>query len=130
MGEIFNQKHLTELRRKLRHEMPRAKVLLWMQLKNRQMMGYKFRRQVSINNKIVDFYCPELNLAIEVDGATHVTDKEKEKDKERQIDIENLKVYFLRFTNPEIYYNMTEVLDKIRNKILELTKDLPLPPPS
>jgi very-short-patch-repair endonuclease len=110
--------------------MPRAEVLLWIQLKNKQMMGYKFRRQVSINNKIVDFYCPKLKLAIEVDGATHVTDKEKKRDKERQEEIGRLEIHFLRFINSEIYYDMANVLDRIRKKIIELGEDLPLPPPS
>jgi len=99
--------------------MPKAEVLLWVELKNKKL-GVRFLRQYSIGSYVVDFYCPELKLAIEVDGATHITDEEIEYDKNRQSEIETLNVSFLRFTNPEIYENMFNVLDKIKSRIEEI----------
>jgi len=58
--------------------MTKAETLLWIELKGKNIEGLKFRRQYSIEAYVVDFYCPALKLAIEVDGATHVTDEEIE----------------------------------------------------
>jgi len=68
----------------------------------------------------VDFYCPEIKLAIEADGATHITDEQIEYDSFRQSEIENLGIVFLRFTNPEIYEDLYNVLEKIKLKISQL----------
>ncbi len=51
--------------------MTKAEIVLWSKLKGKQLNGLKFRRQYSINNYVVDFYCPELRLAIEIDGGVH-----------------------------------------------------------
>jgi len=120
MGKIYNQKIQNHKRKKLRNEMTKAEVLLWMELKDKKILGYKFRRQFSIGSYVVDFYCPELNLAVEVDGATHVTDEEIRYDKDRQTEIETLGIKFLRFSNPEIYKDMNHVLEKIKSIIEEL----------
>jgi very-short-patch-repair endonuclease len=51
--------------------MPLAEIILWERLKNRQLEGYKFRRQYSVQDFVIDFYCPELKLAVEIDGESH-----------------------------------------------------------
>jgi len=71
MTEIYNKKSLETIRKKLRNNMVSTEIILWSRLKNRQLKGLKFRRQYSIGNYIVDFYCPEHRLAIELDGMTH-----------------------------------------------------------
>jgi very-short-patch-repair endonuclease len=53
--------------------MPLAEIILWGRLKGRQLDGYKFRRQSSVEDFIIDFYCPELKLAVEIDGESHYT---------------------------------------------------------
>jgi very-short-patch-repair endonuclease len=68
----YNPK-LKELARQLRNNSTFAEVLLWNELKNKQIKGYDFHRQKPILNYILDFFCSELKLAIEVDGLTHDT---------------------------------------------------------
>jgi very-short-patch-repair endonuclease len=120
MGKIFNQQSQFEKRRLLRNNMTKAESLLWAEIRNKKVEGAKFRRQSSIGSYVVDFYCPKLKLAIEVDGVTHNTEDEKEYDKDRQAEIEQLNIEFLRFTNERIYTDMTNVIEEIRAKVREL----------
>jgi len=92
-----------------------TEILLWNQLKQKQMMGYDFHRQKPIDEYVVDFFCPELSLAIEVDGESH--DGKLEKDSERQREIEALGVRFLRFGDDEVKKNLEGVLGEIRGWI-------------
>jgi very-short-patch-repair endonuclease len=92
----YNPK-LKELAKQLRQSMTFSEVKLWNELKNGQLMGYDFDRQRPIGNYIVDFFCKDLQLAIEVDGITHLDEKVIEKDFIRQEDIESYGVSFLRF---------------------------------
>ena len=94
--------------------MPNAEVLLWSELKNKQLKGLKFRRQQGIGPYIVDFYCPNLKLAIELDGNSHFDDENIYKyDKKRQKYIESFGITFLRFTNGNVYENLESVLNEI-----------------
>ncbi|GAG50687.1 unnamed protein product, partial [marine sediment metagenome] len=90
----------------------RAERELWQRLRNRRL-DYKFKRQFGIGRYIVDFYCPELKLVIEVDGATHTTDKELQYDKIRQKYLESLGLTVKRYLNSDIKNNMHEVLNSI-----------------
>lgn len=74
-----------------------SEVKLWQELKRGKMLGYDFDRQRPIGNYIVDFYCKDLQLAIEVDGITHESEEAKERDKSRQETIEAQGVSVLRF---------------------------------
>lgn len=74
-----------------------SEVKLWQELKHAKMLGYDFDRQRPIDNYIVDFYCKDLQLAIEVDGITHEGDIARQKDEQRQEKLEELGVSFLRF---------------------------------
>ncbi len=116
---IFTKKTEQAKRKTLRNKMPRAEVLLWIELKNKKL-GVRFLRQYSVGPFVLDFYSPTIKLALEVDGATHITDEEIEYDYLRQEEIEKNKIQFLRFTNPEIYHDMENVLTKIRAKIEEI----------
>jgi very-short-patch-repair endonuclease len=89
------------------------------------MLGYDFDRQRPINNYIVDFYCKELCLAIEIDGDTHIY--KYDYDEERQRSLEKLGVNFLRFEDIEVKRNMSNVLRVIENWI---QKNRPTPNPS
>jgi very-short-patch-repair endonuclease len=120
MGEIFNQKKQTPKRKVLRENMTKAETLLWIELKGKNIGGLKFRRQYSVEAYVVDFYCPALKLAIEIDGATHVTDEEIEYDRKRQEEIETMGIKFLRFTNEEIYEDLHNVLERVKLKVNEL----------
>jgi len=99
----------------LRRNMPEAEVILWSQIKGKNIKGYKFRRQYSIDKYIVDFYSPELNLAIELDGDYHLADDTKKYDEGRQKAIESLGICVLRFSNNDIKNNLSRVLRVISN---------------
>ena len=126
--KIFNNPNLKQRRRELRNNMTKAEVFLWLELKGKKLGGYKFRRQHSIEIYVVDFYCTKVKLAVEIDGATHITDEEIEKDKQRQSIIEKYGIHFLRFTNEEIFEDRINVLDKILNKVKELDHKNTSPP--
>ena len=81
------------------------------------MNGLKFRRQYGIGQFIVDFYCPELRLAIELDGDSHFNNKEVlEYDKRRQEYIERVNIKFLRFTNNEVFESLEGVIQAIQEE--------------
>jgi very-short-patch-repair endonuclease len=104
----------------LRNNLTKAEAILWRELKNKKLLGFKFRRQYGIGAYVVDFYCTELNLAVEVDGVTHSTDQEREYDSRREADIGQLGIQLLRFTNPENYEDLHNVLEKIKTKVTEI----------
>jgi very-short-patch-repair endonuclease len=96
-GIIGYERYLKELARKLRQNMTLGEVLLWQHLKRKQMRGYDFDRQKPIDRYIVDFYCKDLKLAIEIDGSSHDGEEAKINDEIRQKRLESLGVRFLRF---------------------------------
>jgi len=112
----YNPK-LKELARNLRNNSTLSEILLWQQLKGKQMLGYDFDRQKPIHNYIADFFCSELMLAIEVDGISHEL-KSKE-DEIRQKILESLGISILRFYDLDIKRNLDGVVISIRNWILE-----------
>ena len=99
----------------LRKNMTLAEILLWSKLKNKQMCGLDFHRQKPIDEFVVDFLCPKLLLAIEIDGDSH--DGKLEKDSKRQHNIEKFGVRFLRFSDEEVKHNLEGVVDSISNWI-------------
>ncbi|MGC9385069.1 MAG: endonuclease domain-containing protein [Kosmotogaceae bacterium] len=106
----YNSK-LKKLARELRNNSTLAEVLLWNELKHRKLKGYRFTRQKPIGNYIVDFFCKELFLAIEIDGSTH-NDKGEE-DFRRQEELEKLGIKFLRFNDKDVKNNMSDVIQSI-----------------
>jgi len=114
---IHYDPRLKEIARKLRNEAPLAEKLLWQHLKGKQMLGYDFHRQKPIDQYIVDFFCNELMLAIEVDGESHYSDEQIKKDKIRQTSLEQTGIKFLRFTNEDVKRNVEGVLVKIEEWI-------------
>ncbi|MEK7400573.1 MAG: DUF559 domain-containing protein [Candidatus Poribacteria bacterium] len=116
----YNPK-LKEIARSLRNKSTLSEILLWRHLKGKQMLGYDFHRQKPILNYIVDFFCNELMLVIEIDGITH--DYKLAEDAERQKELESLGIRFLRFMDDDIKKNMDGVLINIRDWILEHSDD-------
>ncbi len=118
----MRQKHLSydpKLKRRasaLRKSGNLAEVLLWQQLKGRQLRGYDFHRQKPIGRYIVDFYCPSLQLAIEIDGISHA-DRE-ESDRRRQLELEEMGVRLLRFYDCDVRNNLEGVLLAIEEWIV------------
>ncbi len=90
-----------------------SEVLLWNELKQKKMKGYDFDRQRPIDNYIVDFYCKDLMLAIEIDGISHDFEDVLVKDEIRQQKLEKMGVRFLRFDDREVRKDMPNVLRTI-----------------
>jgi very-short-patch-repair endonuclease len=117
---IEYKRYLKELARRLRQNMTLGEVLLWQRLKRKQMRGYDFDRQRPIDRYIVDFYCKDLKLAIEIDDSSHDGEEAKINDEIRQERLESLSVRFLRFTDADVKRNMEMVVDSIEQSIDEL----------
>ncbi len=110
----YNPK-LKQLARNLRNNSTLSEMLLWEYLKGKQMRGFDFHRQKPIDNYIVDFFCSELMLAIEIDGDSH--DWKAEEDEKRQKRLESLGVRFLRFQDIDVKQNMDGILKVIEDWI-------------
>lgn len=110
----YNPK-LKEVARRLRKSGTLSEVLLWRYLKGKKVLGYDFDRQKPIDNYIVDFFCSELMLAIEIDGCSH--SEKPEEDRIRQSKLESLGVRFLRFFDSDVKKNIQGVLWVIENWI-------------
>lgn len=113
MTQIFNKKPHTPLRKILRNKPSKPEFIMWQYLRKKQLNGYKFRRQVGIGRYVVDFYCPQLKLVIEIDGESHYVDDAPAQDRVRQEEIEALGIRVLRFTNTEVMNNIDGVIQKI-----------------
>jgi len=100
--------------RKLRDNMTEAEKMLWEALRLKRLSGYKFRRQHPIGKFIVDFYCHEVKLVIELDGGYHNGEEQKEYDSFRTKALEDVGLNEIRFTNEQVYNNLDEVLEEIR----------------
>ena len=101
--------------RELRREQTPEEEAVWNCLRNRNFMELKFRRQHVIEGFVVDFYCHELRLAIEIDGSVH--NKQKDYDELRQMLIEAKDIRFIRITNDEINRDMNILLERIKGVI-------------
>jgi len=99
-----------------------GEVLLWNELKDDKFWGFDFDRQRCIDNYIVDFYCKELMLAIEIDGISHNHEEAFLKDEIRQANLEKLGVRFIRFSEGEVKYDMQNVVRAIEAKVIEIIK--------
>lgn len=117
MPRLHNKIELTSKRKQLRNNATQAEKLLWYELKKSQLAGRKFRRQHSIGKYILDFYCPEERLAIELDGGQHEDDKQKVHDEVRTEYLNNLRISVIRFKNTDIIFGRDLVVKKILEKI-------------
>jgi len=93
---------------------------LWEALKNKKLDGLKFRRQHPINRFIVDFYCHQYKLVIELDGSVHDNEEVKARDIEREKELRSYGLNVLRFSNSEVITNFATVLIKIKQIVREL----------
>ena len=114
MKKIHNKPNLLEYRKKLRRRSTAAESTLWRTIKNKQVENLKFRRQHSIGNYIVDFYCPEIRLIIELDGASHDNYLSEERDPIRDRKLEEHNCTIIRFENRYVYEFLEEIIEVIR----------------
>ena len=115
---LNNSPELKQFRRDLRNNMTKAEIMLWKYIKNKQLDGRKFRRQFSVGKYILDFYCMEENLAIELDGNDHFTEAGYEYDIKRDGFLKEQGITVLRFENAEVFENLEDVLENIKKHFL------------
>lgn len=119
---LYNQKILKDRRKELRNNQTEVEKIIWNHLKNKRTGGLKFIRQYSVGPYILDFYCPKLRLAIELDGSQH---REKDAifyDQDRNKYLESVNIKTLRFWNNDVTKNLDTVLDQIYSKANEISE--------
>jgi len=110
-----NRSYLKQIRKKLRNNMTPAEARLWIILKEKKLEGRKFRRQFSVVNYVLDFYCPKEKLAIELDGAYHFTPYQMAKDKQRDAYLNSIGIRVLRFENKRLWNDTDGLINEIKN---------------
>jgi very-short-patch-repair endonuclease len=118
MDKTFNRSSQKHTRQYLRNNATDAERKLWGLLKGKQLLGYKFRRQQGIEQYVVDFYCPQGKLVIEIDGATHSTPQQMAIDLQRTQRIKSHGIAVLRFSNTDVFENpdgvLTAIIDSLK----------------
>lgn len=121
MNKIYNNQKLIILRRNLRKNSTDAENKIWSYVRKKQLNNLKFYRQYGIGNYILDFYCPEKRIAIEIDGGQH----NETVDKERTEFLKSRDIEVVRFWNNEVLENIEGVIGMIQTFITPPI--LPLP---
>jgi very-short-patch-repair endonuclease len=117
----YNPK-LKELARQLRNDSTKTEIFLWLKLKGKQLYGYDFHRQKPIDNYILDFFCYELMLGIEVDGYSHQLLEVYHKDGIKEKRMNDFGISVLRFSDDQVLNDMENVLRAIEFYIFEYEK--------
>jgi adenine-specific DNA-methyltransferase len=118
---------LLEAARALRGSMTDAEQLVWHCLRRKQLGGFRFRRQHPCDRFVLDFYCCEVKLAIELDGGQHNEPDAKARDRERTDFLSCRGIQVLRFWNNEVFANLEGVLQKIHDVLMERAARSELP---
>jgi len=111
-------KNNLNIRRKLRREMTLSEQKLWLKLRGKQFKSFKFRRQHGIGPYVVDFFCPEKKLAIEVDGDIHAFNKQMKREQTREEFLKGLGIKIIRYTNNDILKNIAGVMEDLYRNIV------------
>jgi len=115
---LNNRLYLKEKRKDLRKKSTAAEAILWLSLKNKQLCGKRFRRQFSIANYILDFYCHEEKLGIELDGSNHFTGFGSQYDQRRTEFLNKHGVRIIRFENDAVFKRHETVLEIIKENFI------------
>ena len=107
--------YLKKYSRQLRKDVTDAEKLLWSKMRGTQLKGFQVYRQKPIGRFVGDFYCPKAHLIIELDGGQHYSEEMRSRDGLRDKYMESLGLRVLRFSDREIFENLTAVLEKIWN---------------
>jgi len=108
-------KHLKKYSRRLRKEMTNAERLLWSKIRRKQLKGFQVYRQKPIGQFVVDFYCPNAKLVIELDGGQHYSEVIQAKDQSRDKYMDGIGLKVLRFSDKEVFENLSGVVEEIWN---------------
>jgi very-short-patch-repair endonuclease len=115
--KLYNKHNVLEKRRFLRKNMTVEEKMLWNRIRPQVFLLYKFRRQYSVGSYILDFYCPQKKLAIEVDGSQHFVKDGIDYDKNREQFLNSAGISVLRFSNLEVRANLLGVLQLIELRL-------------
>ncbi|SMO72724.1 Very-short-patch-repair endonuclease [Saccharicrinis carchari] len=107
-----NSPHLKHFRKQLRNHSTPAEIELWKYLKNKQITRLKFRRQHSIDNFILDFFCPQIKLGIELDGEQHIYSVEYDLKRDEKLNTCNITI--LRDENVMVLEHPNIIIDEIK----------------
>ena len=118
---------IKERAKQLRKRMTYCEKILWQELRKNHIRYFYFRRQHPIRWFIVDFYCHELRLVIEVDGSVHDSPEQQEKDLNRTAELENLGIMVIRFKNDEVIKNTRKVTCTINDQVIKRWNQLKNP---
>jgi len=110
--------------RSLRKNATNAENMLWQLLRNRQLLGFKFRRQHPVAGYVADFYSHEARLVIELDGGGHADDKQAAYDADRTRNLEALGLRVIRFWNSQVLQETQAVLETIADKLISCVDDV------
>ncbi len=114
---IYYNRGLKNTARTLRKNMTGAERLLWSRIRRKQICGYQFYRQKTVDNYIVDFYCPAASIIVEVDGSQHYHERGRKKDKIRDAYLNGLGFQVLRFPNWDVFDDLENVVAVIRSHL-------------
>ena len=117
MPQIHNRPAMEPRRKELRSSLTPAEASLWKSLQRSQVSGKKFRRQHSVGNYILDFYCPECHLAVELDGQGHFNPARWEYECRRTEYLNELKIRVVRFENRDVFEHLEWVLQTISDNL-------------
>ena len=120
-------KAITRRARRLRGDMTDAETKLWKALRRRQVDDLPFRRQHAVANYVLDFYCPSIQLAIEIDGGQHNTLSGQATDANRTKWLNNKGIIVLRYWNNDILANLSGVMEDIARAVAERQRSTPNP---
>ncbi len=112
----YNNKSMKPRRQQLRNAATLAEKVLWRRLRKRQL-GIRFIRQYSVEGYVIDFFSPEVRLAIEIDGGYHLSPDQQIYDKSRSRYLKAADITEVRFTNDIILYNINDVIDRIKSSV-------------
>ncbi|GAB6865329.1 MULTISPECIES: DUF559 domain-containing protein [Bacteroidaceae] len=118
MHDTMNKSELKSVRKDLRNNGTSAEATLWKLIKGKQIDGLKFRRQHSVGPYILDFYCPQFRLSIELDGEVHSTSVAMDyADNRARFLINEKDIWVIRFENRVVFENPSQIVEEIREAV-------------
>jgi very-short-patch-repair endonuclease len=119
MNPHYNRKQVEVFRKNLRNNSTSAEAVFWLMIKNKKLDGRRFRRQFSVGNYILDFFCPQEKLAVELDGEVHFTMEGLEYDNKRDAFLKSQGITVMRFENYLVFENPEMIMSEIRKNFKE-----------
>ncbi len=121
---MLNPKRTKKKRQCLRNNMTKWEIRLWNDLKQRKMLGFKVRRQYGVNNFVIDFYCPELRLGIEVDGEIHFQYGRNTQDQKKDKLLKDLGIRVIRISTLDMEEDYESIVIHLEDQFKKRAKEM------